>query len=183
MSSINIYWLDIGVFLFFSLTQPPSPPKSRSNRCFLRHSLKLLKNLFCVNCESSINIHTLSGVRWIAGEKLLCGNREPRLVLWDEGWDRGRGERLGRESETESRSVVSDSLWPHGVYSAWNSPGQNTGVGSLSLLQGNLPNPRIRPRSPELQADSLPAEPQGSGYVCIIMADLCCYMAEANITL
>ena len=28
----------------------------------------------------------------------------------------------------------------------WNSPGQNTGVGSLSLLQGNLPNPGNEPR-------------------------------------
>ena len=45
--------------------------------------------------------------------------------------------------------------------SPWNSPGQNTGVGSLSLLQGNLPNPGIEPSSPALQADSLPAEPQG----------------------
>ena len=27
------------------------------------------------------------------------------------------------------------SLRPHGLYSPWNSPGQNTGVGSLSLLQ------------------------------------------------
>ena len=35
----------------------------------------------------------------------------------------------------ESRSVVSDSLRPHGLYSPWNSPGQNTGIGSLSLLQ------------------------------------------------
>ena len=35
-----------------------------------------------------------------------------------------------------------------------------TGVGSLSLLQGNLPNPGIEPRSPTLQVDSLPAEPQ-----------------------
>ena len=39
-------------------------------------------------------------------------------------------------SESESCSVVSDSLRPHGQYSPWNSPGQNTGVGSLSLLQG-----------------------------------------------
>ena len=36
-----------------------------------------------------------------------------------------------------SRSVVSDSLRPHGPYSPWDSPGQNTGVGSLSLLQGS----------------------------------------------
>ena len=39
-----------------------------------------------------------------------------------------------------------------------DSPGQNTGVGGLSLLQGNLPNPGIESRSPTLQADSLPAE-------------------------
>ena len=31
---------------------------------------------------------------------------------------------------------MSDSLRPHGLYSPWNSPGQNTGVGSLPLLQG-----------------------------------------------
>ena len=34
-----------------------------------------------------------------------------------------------------SRLVMSDSLQPHGLYSPWNSPGQNTGVGGLSLLQ------------------------------------------------
>ena len=56
----------------------------------------------------------------------------------------------------ESRSVVSDSLQQHGLYSPWNSPGQNTGVGSLSLLQGSS-----QPRAPVLHADSLPAEPQG----------------------
>ena len=50
---------------------------------------------------------------------------------------------------------MSDSLQLHELYSPWNSPGQNTGVGSLSLLQG------IEPRSPTLQANSLPAEPQG----------------------
>ena len=36
---------------------------------------------------------------------------------------------------SESCSVLSDSLWPHGLYSPWNSPGQNTRVDSLSLLQ------------------------------------------------
>ena len=38
--------------------------------------------------------------------------------------------------KSASRSLVSDSLRPHGLYSPWNSPGQNTGVGSLSVLQG-----------------------------------------------
>ena len=53
---------------------------------------------------------------------------------------------------------MSDSLQTHGLDSPWNSPGQNTGVGSLALLHGDLPNPVIKPRSPELQADSSPAE-------------------------
>ena len=34
----------------------------------------------------------------------------------------------------ESHLVASDSLQPHGLYSPRKSPGQNTGVGSLSLL-------------------------------------------------
>ena len=36
---------------------------------------------------------------------------------------------------SESCSVMSDSLWPHELYSPWNSPGHNTAVGSLSFLQ------------------------------------------------
>ena len=36
--------------------------------------------------------------------------------------------------------------------------GQNTGVGSLSLLQGIFPNPGIEPGSPALQADSFLSE-------------------------
>ena len=38
--------------------------------------------------------------------------------------------------ESESHFFISDSLQPLGLYSPWDSPGQNTGVGSLSLLQG-----------------------------------------------
>ena len=34
---------------------------------------------------------------------------------------------------SESRSAVSNSLQPHRLYSPWNSPGQNTGVGRSSL--------------------------------------------------
>ena len=40
---------------------------------------------------------------------------------------------------SETCSVVSDSLWAHGLYSPWNSLGHNTGVGSRSLLQGIFP--------------------------------------------
>ena len=43
---------------------------------------------------------------------------------------------------------MSDSLWPYGLYRTWNSPGQNTGVGSLSLLQGILPTQGSNPGLP-----------------------------------
>ena len=48
------------------------------------------------------------------------------------------------------------TLQPHGLYSPWNSPGQNIGVGSLSFLQGIFPI-----QVSHVQADSLPAKPQG----------------------
>ena len=44
-----------------------------------------------------------------------------------------------------------DSLRPHGLYgswNSWNSPGQNTGVGSLSLLQGIFPTQGWNPGLP-----------------------------------
>ena len=46
-----------------------------------------------------------------------------------------------------SWSLMSDSLQPHGlyIYSPWNSPGQNTGVGSLSLFQGIFPTQGSNP--------------------------------------
>ena len=45
-------------------------------------------------------------------------------------------------------SVVSSSLQPHGRYSLWNSLGQNTGVGSLSLLKGIFPTEGSNPGHP-----------------------------------
>ena len=57
--------------------------------------------------------------------------------------------RLGKiETESENPSVISDSLWSHGLYSLWNSPGQNSGVGSLSLLQGIFPTQVLNPGLP-----------------------------------
>ena len=51
-------------------------------------------------------------------------------------------------SDQISRSVMSDSLQPHGLYSPRNSPRQNTGVGSLSLLQGIFPTQGSNPGLP-----------------------------------
>ena len=75
---------------------------------------------------------------------------------------------LGRFPWRRER-LPSPLFWPgefHGQrslagYSPCNSPGQNTGVGSCSLLQGIFPTQGSNPGLPTLQADSLPAEPQG----------------------
>ena len=62
---------------------------------------------------------------------------------------------------SESHSVVSHSLWPHGLYSPWNSPGQNTGVGSLSLLQGIFPTQGLSPGLLHCRQILYQLEPQG----------------------
>ena len=58
-------------------------------------------------------------------------------------------------------SLVSDSLRPHRLYSCWNSLGRNTGVDKPFPSSVDLSSTGIESRSPTLQADSLPAEPQG----------------------
>ena len=45
--------------------------------------------------------------------------------------------------ESENHSVVAYSSWPHRLCSPWNSPGHNTGVCSLSLLQGIFPTQEL----------------------------------------
>ena len=47
-----------------------------------------------------------------------------------------------------THSVMSDALRSQGLYSSWNSPGHNTGVGSLSLLQGIFPSQGLNPGLP-----------------------------------
>ena len=60
-----------------------------------------------------------------------------------------------------THSVVSDSLQPHELYSPWNSPGQNAGVGSNSLLQGIFPSQGSNSGLPHCSQIFLPAEPPG----------------------
>ena len=53
------------------------------------------------------------------------------------------------ESEGESHWIVSDSLRPNGLYSSWNSPGQNNGVDNLSFIQGIIPTQGLNPGLPQ----------------------------------
>ena len=73
---------------------------------------------------------------------------EHRLAFRQTSLSISRGEVVLTTSESESCSVVLDSLWPHGLYSPWDSPGRNTGVDNLSLLQGIFPTKGSNPGLP-----------------------------------
>ena len=66
-------------------------------------------------------------------------------------------------NESESLSIMSNSLPPHVLYSTSNSLGQNTGVGSLSFLQGIFPTQGLNPVS-HSEGNSLPTELSGKPY-------------------
>ena len=63
---------------------------------------------------------------------------------------------------SKSCSVMSDSLLPYGLYSPWNSPGQNTGTGSLFSLQGIFPTQGLNPRLPHCRPILYQLSHQGS---------------------
>ena len=62
-----------------------------------------------------------------------------------------------------SRSVMSDSVapWTTRLRYPRDSLGKSTGVGCHFLLQGNLPDPGIKPTFPARKVDSLVSEPPG----------------------
>ena len=67
---------------------------------------------------------------------------------------------------SQSCSVVSDSLWTHGLQPAkllrpWGFSRQEYWSGLPCPPPSDLPNTGIEPRSPALQVDALPSEPPG----------------------
>ena len=69
-------------------------------------------------------------------------------------------------------SVVSNSVWPHGLQPArlpcpWGFSRQEYWSGLPRPPPGDLPNPEIEPRSPALWADSLRSEPPGKPLIAL----------------
>ena len=90
------------------------------------------------------------------------------------GWE------VGKKVKSLSHVQLFATLWtiPPRLLCPWGEYGSGLPFPS----PGDLPNPRIEPRSPTLQADSLPSVPSGKpregekevqkgGYMCIPMAD------------
>ena len=111
------------------------------------------KELITHSSRSSSNVIFLSLPGAAACIGFLCpwfstikkGATEEEMVAWHHRLNGHEFEQTLGDSEgqgslvSESCSVVSYSLQPQGLYSPWNSPDQNTGVGRLSLLQGIFP--------------------------------------------
>ena len=58
-------------------------------------------------------------------DKVLKHKKQKLEVYYKDKWSKTI---ITVEELNRSSSVVSDSLRSHGLYSPWNSPGQNTGV-------------------------------------------------------
>ena len=77
-----------------------------------------------------------------------------------------------------SCSVISNSLWPRGLYLArllcpWDSPGKNTGVGCHSLLQGIFPTQGLNPGLLHCGQILYHLSHQGSPYMYYIHLYIC----------
>ena len=101
----------------FSPSEPPGKFKNRGVG-----SLSLLQGIFPTQESNWGLLHC----KWILYQMSYQGNPSIRSVQF-------------------SRSVMSDSLQPHDLYSPRNSPGQNTAVGCHSLLQGSFPTQGSNP--------------------------------------
>ena len=111
--------------------------------------LRVWSHMFLVDQESSSVC--LAVGRW---RKQACGDAVRFLCsLWGAcRAEESTGPHVG-ESGNVSRSVLSESLQPHGLQPArllcpGDSPGKNTGVGCHFLLQGIFPTQRLNSRLP-----------------------------------
>ena len=140
-----------------SVSVPPLTHSFPNQSPFIRFVLWMLPFLRITRVDTTERPHSLFiFMRWRSnGTPLQCSCLEnPRdgRAWWAavygvaQSWTRLR--RLSSSSSSdirESESRVSDSLQPHGLYGPWHSPGQNTAVGSLSLLQGIFPTQEWNP--------------------------------------
>ena len=106
------------------------------------HVLQLLLLFFsCSALSDSLGPHGLQHARLLCLSHLLeFAHTHVCWIMQLLGTVIKRGFRLWF-CAVHSRSVVSDSLQPHGLLGPWNSPGKNTGVGCPP--PGNLPDSRL----------------------------------------
>ena len=109
------------------LPYPSPPPVTCSKSCPLSRWWNPTISSSVVNFSSCLQSFLASG---------FLSNESALGIRWPKYWSFSISpSNEWKWNESESHSAVSDSLWPPGLDSPWNSLGQNTGVGSLSIPQ------------------------------------------------
>ena len=88
--------------------------------------------------HSKMNMNLkIAQIELLWGKALLMFPQTMEMMTWT-----GRGHGVTVDSVNSECTKVklkvaqSDSWWPHGLYSPWNSPGQNTEVGAFPFSRG-----------------------------------------------
>ena len=127
-------------------------PKTCYKQCFIG---------MCSLCLVAQSCQTLCDPRNVACQASLCmGIFQTRIVEWVAmSFSRGFSQRRNRTQVSHMQADCLPSKLPE-------KP-KNTGVGSLSLLQGGLLDPIIELGSPAMQVDYLPPEIPGKPFIRI----------------
>ena len=107
-----------------------------------------------------VHLPTLSSVD-LVGNSVSASQRTLSMVTvaWKQVIKANK--QTNKQTKKQGLSVMSGYLWPCEC-SLWNSPGQNTGVGSLSLLQGIFPTQGSNPGLPHCRQILYQLSPKGS---------------------
>ena len=134
---------------------------------FLLHYTYVLFFLFCVNLLCVLNLWLPCFTSMSISPITICLRKKERKE------ERKEGRKTEREREKEREVVQSYPTLCEPWTVAWQAPPsmgfsrQEYWSGLPFPSPGDLPNPGIKPRSPELQADSLPSEPPGNQVFCL----------------
>ena len=118
--------------------RPPRPAPLRIRAASI-HSISDLRETHTQHTEHADSLGTDVSLR------KSMADSEPKPISLQDTFHQGLRSGVLDPRPSEHRSVVSSSLRPHGLHSPWNSPGQNTGVSSLSLLQEIFPTLESNP--------------------------------------
>ena len=138
LAQTQVHWVGDVILPSHPLSSP-SPPKPFKAKLKVKSlsCIQLFVTLWTVAYEvpPSMEFSPAKVLEWVAGS-FSRGSSQPR----DWTWVSSIASRLFYHLSHQGSSNRG-SLWPHGLYSPWNSPGQNTGVGNCSLLQRIFPTP------------------------------------------
>ena len=171
-------------YMWTHLIQPSYSKASQSHVCYVLSCVQLFAAPWTIVCQVALSMEFSRQEYWsvwchflLQGIFLIQGLNPCLLCL--QHWQASSLPLVppGKPSERHeknwkwSRSVVSDSLRPHGLYSTrflhpWDFPGKNTGVDYHFLLQEIFPTQGLKPGLPHCRQTLYHLSHQGHPYWC-----------------